>query len=331
MSACISGWSMLNRQPAVIEDIYADSRVPSDAYRPTFVKSLVMVPIRTMDPIGAIGNYWATRRMPTAEEVWLLQSLADITAVTIENVYVYAELEHRVKERTQQLEAINKDLEAFSYTVSHDLRAPLRTITVYTGILLEHHAEGLSEDGKRIAQKIVSRGKAMNQLIDRLLGFFKTQKKELSKSVVDMKEVVADVINEIMMHEKRRQIEFVIQELPQAQADAALIKQVWENLISNAVKYTQARQKAIIEIGSEKNKEAIIYYVRDNGVGFDMQQYDKLFGVFQRLHISNEYEGTGIGLSSVERVVTRHGGNVWAEGKLNEGASFYFSLPHARS
>jgi len=176
IDSCISGWAMLNRKPAVVVDIYADNRIPADAYRPTFVKSLAMVPIRTIDPIGAIGNYWATQRQPTDEEVWLLQSLADITAVTIENVYVYAELEQRVKERTQQLEAINRDLEAFSYTVSHDLRAPLRTITNFSDMLLEKHANDLPDEGKRIAGKIIDGGKRMSKLIDHLLVFFKNGK-----------------------------------------------------------------------------------------------------------------------------------------------------------
>ena len=327
MSACISGWAMLNRQPAVIEDIYADSRIPADAYRPTFVKSLTMVPIRTLDPIGAIGNYWAVKRQPTADEVWLLQSLADITAVTIENVNVYAELEQRVKERTLQLEAINKELEAFSYSVSHDLRAPLRTVRSYTEILLEDHGERLNEEGRRIANKILSGAGNMGLLIDHLLTFFKTDKKELTKSTISMKAVVKGLVDELTAHEKNRDIAFHIRELPDAKADASLIKQVWENLISNAIKYTGHKENAIIEIGSKPSEKGIVYYVKDNGAGFDMQYYDKLFTVFQRLHAAEEFNGTGIGLATVQRIIHRHGGQIWANGKRGEGASFYFSLP----
>ncbi|WP_245843660.1 sensor histidine kinase [Niastella vici] len=330
MSACISGWAMLNRQPAVIEDIYADSRIPADAYKPTFVKSLAMVPIRTIDPIGAIGNYWAIQRMPTEEEVWLLQSLADITAVTIENVYVYAELEQRVKDRTRQLEAINQDLETFSYTVSHDLRAPLRTVTSFTSILLEDHAQHLSDEGKRIATKIVDGGKSMAALIDRLLLFFKNDKKELLKVLVPMSAIVTELTSDIKMQERNRDIEFLIHDLPNAQGDIILITEVWANLISNAVKYTRGKLKTLIEIGAEETYQQLVYYVKDNGAGFDMENYDKLFGVFQRLHASKEFEGTGVGLASVQRIITRHGGKVWANAKINEGAMFYFSLPAYR-
>lgn len=327
LSACISGWVMLNRTPAVIEDIYADNRIPADAYRPTFVKSLAMVPIRTIDPIGAIGNYWATQRRPTEEEVWLLQSLADITAVTIENVYVYAELEQRVKERTRQLEAINNDLEAFSYTLSHDLRAPLRAITSFSDILLEDHSQNLTDEGKRITRKIIDGGKNMNKLIDHLLVFFRNGKKELSKLKVSMQELVNEMTNDIKEQETSREINFLVHELPAAMADATLISEVWTNLLSNAVKYTTCKQKALIEIGGRAGEEELIYYVKDNGAGFDMEHYEKLFGVFQRLHSAKEFEGTGVGLASVQRIVNRHGGKVWAEGKVNEGATFYFSLP----
>ena len=326
---CISGWAMLNRKPAVVEDIYADSRIPANAYRPTFVKSLAMVPIRTIDPIGAIGNYWATQRQPTEEEVWLLQSLADITAVTMENVYVYAELEQRVKERTQQLEAINKDLEAFSYTVSHDLRAPLRIITNFSDMLLEKHGKDLSDEGKRITRKIIDGGNKMNTLIDHLLVFFRNGKKELRKLKVSMQELVTGITHDIKEQETSREIDFLVHELPAAMADATLINEVWSNLLSNAVKYTTGKQKALIEIGAQEGEQELIYYVKDNGAGFDMEYYNKLFGVFQRLHSAKEFEGTGVGLASVQRIVTRHGGKVWAEGKVNEGATFYFSLPYS--
>jgi signal transduction histidine kinase len=329
IDTCISGWAMLNRKPAVVEDIYADSRIPADAYRPTFVKSLAMVPIRTIDPIGAIGNYWATQRQPTEEEVWLLQSLADITAVTIENVYVYAELEQRVKERTQQLEAINKDLEAFSYTVSHDLRAPLRIISNFSDMLLEKYGNDLPEEGKRIARKIIDGGKNMSKLIDHLLVFFRNGKKELRKLKVSMQELVNEITRDIKEQEISREIDFLVHELPAAMADATLINEVWSNLLSNAVKYTTGKQKALIEIGAQEGEKELIYYVKDNGAGFDMEYYNKLFGVFQRLHSAKEFEGTGVGLASVQRIVNRHGGKVWAEGKVDEGAIFYFSLPYS--
>jgi signal transduction histidine kinase len=327
MSACISGWVMLNRQPAAIEDIYADNRIPPEAYRPTFVKSLVMVPIRTIDPIGAIGNYWSKPQKPTFEQVWLLQSLADITSVTIENVYMYVELERRVKERTRQLEAANSDLEAFTYTVSHDLRAPLRLITCYADMLASDHAAGLTDDGMRITKKIIDGGRNMTALIDRLLHFFKSSKNELLKSRVSMHALVVKMTCEIKMQELNRHLEFFLNEIPDVEADHTLIQQVWANLLSNAVKYTVNKSKAIIEIGSHINENNIVYFVRDNGAGFDMQHYDKLFGFFQRLPESRQFEGSGIGLASVHRIITRHGGKVWAAAEPGVGATFFFSLP----
>jgi len=327
IEACISGWAMLNSKPAVIEDIYVDRRIPADAYRPTFVKSLVMVPIRTADPIGAIGNYWAVKRQPEESEIWLLQSLADITAVTIENVKVYNELEQRVKERTIQLEQINKELEAFSYSVSHDLRSPLRAIGSYTNFLLESNGSQMNEEGHELSQKLISSVQHMNTLIDDMLHFFKTDKKELTRLPVDMKVMVQQVVDQIKEQEKHREIDFIIDELPAANADPGLIKQVWANLIDNAVKYTGKKEKAQVQIGTEKNGTEALYFIKDNGAGFDMRYADKLFGVFQRLHAAHDFEGTGVGLATVQRIITRHGGRIWVDAKPGEGAAFYFSLP----
>ncbi len=326
MEVCISGWAMLNRKPAVIEDIYGDNRIPADAYKPTFVKSLVMVPIRTVDPIGAIGNYWATQRQPSESEIWLLQSLADITAVTMENVNVYAELEQRVKERTLQLEQINKELEAFSYSVSHDLRAPLRAISSYTGFLLESNGSRLDEEGHLLAQKLMDSTGRMNTLINDMLRFFRTDKKEPDHLTVDMNDMVQQVVAQLQEQEKKRTIDFTIDQLPPAQGDPTMLQQVWANLIGNAVKYTGQKEKAQVHIGAETNDNETIYFVKDNGAGFDMKYADKLFGVFQRLHAASEFEGTGVGLATVQRIITRHGGRVWAEAEPGEGATFYFSL-----
>lgn len=325
LTSCISGWSMINHKPVVIEDIFADPRIPADLYRPTFVKSLVMVPIRTIDPIGAIGNYWATQRQPTEQEVWLLQSLADITAVTSENVNTYNHLEERVKERTRQLEVANEDLEAFSYTVAHDLRAPLRVMTSYSGMLQDGGT--LSDDHKRITQRIITGGKKMGDLIDRLLHFYRSQRNELKLAQVAMRTLVEELAEEIKLNEPNRSISFNIHPLPDAIADASLLRQAWANLLSNAVKYTANTPDTVIEIGAEQKDNSIVYYVKDNGIGFDMENYDKLFGVFKRLPGSEEFEGSGIGLASVQRIIERHGGKVWAEAKPNEGATFYFSLP----
>lgn len=323
---CISGWSMLNRKPAVIEDIYTDDRIPIDAYSPTFVKSLAMVPIRTINPIGAIGNYWANRHLPTPEEVTLLQSLADITAVTLENVQVYAELEQRVKERTEQLVAANKELEAFSYSVSHDLRAPLRAIHGYIEILQEDYGSTFDPEAMRLTNKVMSSAAQLEQLIDDLLKFFQMGRKELVKTTVSMSEMVAEICGNLQEQEASRRITFSIGDLPAIQADQTLIRQVWINLLSNAAKYTRHQEQALIEISAQSHENMIVFSVKDNGAGFDMQYADKLFGIFERLHSVRDFEGTGIGLSIVQRVITKHGGRVWAEAAVGEGATFYFSL-----
>lgn len=330
LSACISGWAMINRQAAIVPDIYADSRIPVEAYRPTFVKSLVMVPIRTIDPIGAIGNYWAKLHTPSAEETQLLQSLADITSVSIENIYIYNQLEQRVKERTQQLELANKELEAFSYSVSHDLRAPLRSITNRLGILQEDYAgKTLDAEAQNAIGYIIQKAADMNQLIDSLLDFSRSGKKEFTLVNVHMKTMVEQICNHYLNQEKNRNIVFEIMELPAITGDATLIKQVWENLISNAVKYTGQQEKAEIRIEFTVSSGEIIYSVKDNGQGFDMKYYHKLFGIFQRLHDESEFSGNGIGLALVKRIVERHGGKIWANSE-DKGTTFYFSLPENR-
>lgn len=328
LHTCISGWAMTHRQAVVIEDIYSDTRVPGEAYRPTFVKSLAMVPIRMKEPIGAIGNYWATRHLPTPAELKLLQSLADITAVTIENIELYRSLEARVQERTAQLEAANKELEAFSYSVSHDLRAPLRSIDGYLHILLENHLNGMTDTGKGLAQRVLANAKHMNHLIDDLLGFFRMGQKPLIKTTVLVNDLVRAVGKAAQEAEApSRNIDFIIQTLPSIQADAALLQQVWVNLISNAVKYTRRQEKAVIEIGFHEEAGETIYYIKDNGAGFNMAYAHKLFGVFQRLHSPREFEGTGIGLSIVQRIITKHGGSIRAQAEEGKGATFYVALP----
>jgi hypothetical protein len=324
---CVSGWAMLNKQAVFIKDIYDDDRVPADAYRPTFVKSLAMVPIRTIEPIGAIGNYWAHHHVPSEEEIKMLQSLADITAVTIENLSVYAELEQRVQDRTAELEAANKELEAFSYSVSHDLRAPLRFIDGYMQILIEEHGDKLGDSGMRTANKVMGSARQMNQLIDDLLAFFKMGKKELEKTVLSMKSMVDEIIAGEIIIEPGRHVEFRVQSLPDVKGDRVLLQQVWINLLSNAVKYSRKTEKAIIEIGFTKEESRIVFFVKDNGAGFDMKYVDKVFGVFQRLHSPKEYEGTGVGLSIVQRIIAKHQGAIWVEAAPNQGATFYFTLP----
>jgi signal transduction histidine kinase len=327
MEVCISGWVMLNREPAVIEDIYDDPRIPSAAYRPTFVKSLVMVPIRSLKPVGAIGTYWATRRKPRPDEVRLLEALANSASVAMEHVQLLAGLEQKIAERTARLEMLNEELNSFSYSVSHDLRAPLRHIDGFVGLLENQERAKLSPTGIKYLGIISNAAKSMGKLIDDLLQFSRMARAELQHSRVDMNALVAEVWQELEPERKGRNIAWKAGALPEVQGDLPLLKQVWANLLSNAVKYTSRCQQAEIQVGARMNDGQQEFFVKDNGAGFDMKYADKLFQVFQRLHRKEEFEGTGIGLANVRRILLRHGGRVWAMGELDHGATFCFTLP----
>jgi light-regulated signal transduction histidine kinase (bacteriophytochrome) len=239
-----------------------------------------------------------------------------------------AELETRVLERTAELEAVNKELSSFSYSVSHDLRAPLRAVDGYARMLEEDYAARLDEEGRRLLGVIRQSAGRMGLLIDDLLAFSRLSRQPIVRQTVDSGALVREVLGEVRGDSKA---DVEIGELQTAQGDRALLKQVWVNLVSNALKYSSKREGARVEIGSQVEGEENIYWVRDNGAGFDMRYAAKLFGVFQRLHSNEEFVGTGVGLAIVQRVVTRHGGRVWAEGKPGEGACFSFSLPrHGR-
>jgi len=237
------------------------------------------------------------------------------------------ELEQKVIERTAQLQAANKELEAFSYSVSHDLRAPLRAINGFSRLLMQEHAPQLNDEAKRFLQTISANTATMAQLIDDLLAFSRVGRQEIRKWRTDMKGMFQAAVREIKQGEPERSVEVQFKDLKEAYCDGALMHQVIANLISNSFKFARNQADARIEIGYAENEKEQIYFVRDNGAGFDMRYADKLFGVFQRLHRQEEFEGTGVGLGIVQRVIVRHGGRVWAEGKVNEGATFYFSLP----
>ena len=239
------------------------------------------------------------------------------------------ELEQKVVERTAQLESVNKELGSFSYSVSHDLRAPIRAINGYTKILVEDYGDKFDEDGSTILHSIIYNSKKMGNLIDDLLAFSKLGRKQVAFSEIDMKGLVQTVRDELIPEDGDNIPVFKIGTLLPANGDKSLIKQVWINLISNAIKYSRYKETTTIEIESQQKGRQVIYTVKDCGAGFDMQYYDKLFGVFQRLHSQEEFEGTGIGLAIVQKIVNRHQGTVWAESVLDRGTSFYFSLPES--
>jgi light-regulated signal transduction histidine kinase (bacteriophytochrome) len=222
---------------------------------------------------------------------------------------------------------VNRELEAFSYSVSHDLRAPLRSVDGFAQMIEEDYAERLDDEGRRLLQVIRDSAREMGQLISDLLAFSRLSRKELKMGRIGMSELVEDVRQQVEQAETGRAIRWDLGELPPAFGDKATIRVVLINLLANAVKYTRPRREAAIGISGRLEGDAAVYSVTDNGAGFDMAYKDKLFGVFQRLHTTAEFEGTGIGLALVQRIVHRHGGRVWAEGKVNEGATFYFTLP----
>ncbi len=226
-----------------------------------------------------------------------------------------------------QLEFTNKELESFSYSVAHDLRAPLRAISGNASILAEDLAERMDSETKIALDEINKNAIKMGNLIDDLLSFSRLAKNELAKSHIDTDSLVKSVVEEFCRQHSLDKKIFTAETLLPATGDGAMLKQVWTNLISNAHKYSRNNPSPTIEIGSAKKDNEVVYYVKDNGVGFDMKYYNKLFGIFQRLHSENEFEGTGVGLAIVQRIVTRHGGTVWAEGKVNEGACFFFTIP----
>jgi signal transduction histidine kinase len=292
------------------------------SYRLHWPDGRVVHVLQSMEPLG--------EEEPSPSGFRWFNTLQDVTAqqqAEDEIRELNEHLEARVRQRTVELEAVNRELEAFSYSVSHDLRAPLRHIDGFAELLKEDAASKLSAEGSRFLDVISRSAKQLGRLIDDLLGFSRMGRSEMNQGDVDMARLCREVAADVMQQAPGRTIEWDIAPLPVIRGDSAMLKQVWVNLLANAVKYTRNREAARIEVDFARHPAEFEFYVRDNGAGFDPKYADKLFGVFQRLHRAEEFEGTGVGLANVRRIVSRHGGRTRAEGEPGIGATFYFTLP----
>jgi signal transduction histidine kinase len=271
----------------------------------------------TVEGYGTLNpSYFETRYSPIKNDN------DEIIGVTILSTNI---TERKLAE--EQIRALNNELEAFSYSVAHDLRAPLRIINGYSGVLIEDHLQSLNEECQGILKIISGNVKKMGQLIEDLLNFSKLGRTPLNKRPIDTHALVQSIISEQLAGMDSSRVEIRLDKLENLNGDGNLMKHVFTNLISNAFKYSNKKEKSEVEIRSWRESEIVTYSIKDNGVGFDIQYADKMFGVFQRLHKESEFEGTGVGLAIVHRIVSRHGGKVWAEGEVNKGATFYVSLP----
>jgi predicted ATPase/signal transduction histidine kinase len=308
------------------------------------VKANLVIPILQTDQIWGLlivhqcdrARYWSDFEMEflaqLANQVGIALLQSQLVTNLRQNEHLLHQLneglEHRVTQRTAQLEVANKELESFSYSVSHDLRAPLRAIDGFSRILQEDYSDRLDKEGTRYLKIVRDNAKRMGELIDDLLNLSRWNRKELVRRAIVVNDLIQQVFSDLQSEIKDRQIQLMIADLPNCEADNSLLMQVWINLISNAIKYTSKTENARIEIGYQIIDAQGAYFIRDNGAGFDMQYADKLFGVFQRMHLEKDFEGTGIGLAIVQRIIQRHGGTVWAEAAIAQGATFYFTIPN---
>lgn len=316
-----------------IDAIPNPSLIVQDLYK-LGMRAYARVPLMAHGTLLGLLNLGSNETYSISEErIQVALTIAGPLALALEQAILRskieqqsAELERRVVERTAELQASNQELDSFSYTVAHDLRAPIRAINSFSNILLREYASQIPPDALDCAQEIARNGNKMGRLIDDLLAYSRLGNRALSIARVSMTTLVKDVLEAVKPEMAERDVDIKMGELPECRGDPALLREVWLNLLGNAIKYTRNRERAEIEIDSIPDPQGTIYFVSDNGVGFDMRYSDKLFKVFERLHGGNEFEGTGVGLAIVDRIIQRHGGRVWAKAEVDKGATFYFTM-----
>lgn len=320
IESCISGWCMLNAKVVVIPDIYQDDRIPKDAYRPTFVKSLCMVPIREEDPVGAIGNYWSDGYQPTPEQVKLLQILANSCATALENLELRRCLAHERDDKNQR----NRDFEFQLHSIAHDLKSPLATVMGFAE-LLQMRLQPTQEKELEYASSIQRVSHRINRQIERIMSLSRLSHQPIRKRRVDLSAMAQSIVNEIKSQTPERPTEIEIEPDVFAAADPDLMHLALENLIANAFKYSAQKDSTFMRFG--KSEQVGSYFIEDHGDGFDPSNADKIFQPFVRLHDNSRFEGTGLGLASVRKILELHHGKIRAEGRPGIGARFIFSLP----
>jgi signal transduction histidine kinase len=325
VDGCLSGWCMLHREIAVAEDIHTDPRVMRSELRGTGMQSEVAIPMEGEEPAGALALFWRSRHRPNADELKLLQALTQAAAVAVQNLRRLADLERRFRDRGRDLDAVTRELDAFSYAVSHDLRGPLRSVSGFGKLLAKDYEGCLDEAGKNFLAYVTDGTLRISGLVDALLELSRVSRSPMEKRSVDVSALAQEVVAALRRREPARRAEISIEPGLQAEADPRLLRTALESLLGNAWKFTSRRAEAHIGFGRDRGGRDA-FYVRDDGAGFEMAYSDKLFTPFQRQHRQDEFEGAGVGLAMVQRIVMRHGGRVWAEAVEGEGATFFFTL-----
>ena len=324
----IAAYCMEERKPVVVPDVTEDDRIPREASRKTFVKSLLLVPIDHKHPVGAIGVYWSHHHHATEAQIRVLQSLASSVSVALKDIVLRASMESLIEERTQAIQAVNAELETFAYTVAHDLKNPLSIVKTNTWTLRELLGGELSPNARQCVDRVENAANRMRDQITGMLAMYSLTKDDLTPVTIDLTAMAGSVLSDLQNNEPEHQVTTTVDEDLTTLGDESLMMVVVENLLCNAWKYSSREEHPTIHFGKTSSSSGEnVFFVSDNGVGFKMKLADQVFRLFQRLHSGSEFQGTGIGLASAQRIINKHGGRIWVEAKEGEGATFFFTLP----